>query len=251
MVDFLDENYLLNSKNLLFHKKNKKAHQVHYNEAVLYLTEKAFTTFYNIDQVFLPKPNGKKLMSKSFKDVILKRESIREYSSKSLSLNELSDLLYFSAGTRENKTYRRRNVPTGGNLNSTDIYFFSLNISGLKKGFYHYDFITHRLNIIKLGDFDKIIEEEIIYQPELASAPLLLIFIANLARIKAKYGIRALRIVHLDCGALMQNFYLVSEALDLGSCAIGGVVEYRIEELLDINGLDQFVLLAHSVGRKL
>ncbi|MGD9489804.1 MAG: SagB/ThcOx family dehydrogenase [Calditrichaceae bacterium] len=245
-----DEIYLLNSKNLLFGKKNKKAHQFHYDENVLYLTKKSYTTLYNAMEIKLPDPNQSKLKDKNFLEVILKRESIRNYSNKAISLQDLSTLLYFSAGTRENKTQRKRNVPTGGNLNSTDIYFFSMNVEGLEKGLYYYNFINHTLNPVFISDFEREIKKNIIYQPELASCPLLIIFVANMERVKSKYGMRALRIVHIDCGALMQNLYLVSEVLNLGSCAIGGVVEHKIELILDINGIDQFVLLAHSIGHK-
>jgi SagB-type dehydrogenase family enzyme len=249
MLESLDEAYILNSKNLLFYKKNKKAHQFHYDKSILHLMENAYNVFYNTNQIELPAPDDAIIGNVPFLKVLTNRKSIRNYLPEPLSLKELSNLLFYSAGSRRTESPRRRYVPTGGNLNSTDIFFFSLRIDGLSKGFYHYDFINHKLNIIKQDDFDDIIKNEILYQPELASAPLLIILVANLSRVKFKYGIRAFRIVHMDCGALMQNLYLVAEALGLGSCAIGGVIEYKIEELLDINGVDHVVLIAHSVGK--
>lgn len=250
MRDGIAETYLLNSRNLKFYKKNKKAHQTHYRENIVKLTKYAYTTYANLEKFDLPKVDENLIKMKSFADVILSRESVRDYSDKPITLKELSTLLFYSAGVKRMEPTRKRTAPSGGNLNSVDLYFFNTNIKDLPKGFYFYDFMVHKIILIEKGNFKEKISEEILYQPELSDAAILFIFISKFERLRSKYGPRALRITHIDCGALYQNIHIVAESMNFGSCAIGGVIETEIEKILDIDGVDNFVLLAQTVGNK-
>ena len=244
----LAEAYLVNSKNLRFFKKNKKAHQTHYREDIKNLTKFAYLSFHNLKKIPLPGVKAEMLMEKKLADVIMSRSSRREYSKRPMTMDELSALLFYSAGARQIDPVRKRNVPSGGNLNSVDLFFFSNNIAGLDGGFYFYDFMDHSVVQIKNEDFKQKLCDDILYQPELAECSMFIIFVSNYERLNYKYGKRALRITHIDCGILSENVHLVAEAMDLSCCSCGGVIESPIEELLDINGIDNFVVLGQAVG---
>lgn len=45
-----------------------------------------------------------------------------------------------------------------------------------------------------------------------------------------------------------QNFYLVSTALGLGCCAIGGYIDKRINKLLDVDGIEESTVALYAIG---
>jgi len=65
-----------------------------------------------------------------------------------------------------------------------------------------------------------------------------------------RYGERGYRYLFLDAGHVCQNLYLASENIDCGTCAIGAFHDDELNKLLNINGKDQFVIYAATVGKK-
>jgi SagB-type dehydrogenase family enzyme len=65
-----------------------------------------------------------------------------------------------------------------------------------------------------------------------------------------RYGERGYRDLHLDAGHACQNLYLASEAVGCGTCAIAAFDDDRMNELLAINGTDQFLIYLATVGKK-
>jgi SagB-type dehydrogenase family enzyme len=64
-----------------------------------------------------------------------------------------------------------------------------------------------------------------------------------------KYGERGYRYILLEAGHIGQNIYLVSEALGLKCCALGGTRDENLEELVDIDGVTESVVYALAVGK--
>ncbi len=63
-----------------------------------------------------------------------------------------------------------------------------------------------------------------------------------------KYKERGYRYILFEAGHLGQNIYLVSKALGLKCCAIGGFDDDKFHELLDIDGDNEAVLYAFAMG---
>ena len=69
-------------------------------------------------------------------------------------------------------------------------------------------------------------------------------------RMTWRYGERGYRDLHLDAGHVCQNLYLAAEAVGCGVCAIAAFDDDRMNELLGINGTDQFLIYLATVGKK-
>jgi SagB-type dehydrogenase family enzyme len=65
-----------------------------------------------------------------------------------------------------------------------------------------------------------------------------------------RYSERGYRYLFLDAGHVCQNLYLAGEALHCGVCAIGAYDDDAIDQLLGLDGVEQFVIYAASVGMK-
>jgi nitroreductase len=74
------------------------------------------------------------------------RASVRDWSDKALSLQDLSDLLWAANGINRPDS-KKRTAPSAMNAQDVDIYVFN------KDGAYLYDFVNHALNPVAAGDF--------------------------------------------------------------------------------------------------
>src|SRR6056297_4358774 len=83
-------------------------------------------------------------------DVVFNRKSRRKFSDESLSLAELTYLLWATQGVRK-KTDKitLRTVPSGGARHPLETYIFVQRVDGLKPGLYHYLPLDHSLELLK------------------------------------------------------------------------------------------------------
>lgn len=190
-------------------------------------------------------------MKTSFDRVLFKRKSTRDFKSKLLTLRELSTLLYFSGGVKSiiNNDWNtsRRFYPSGGARFPLEIYVVLYNNTELEKGIYHYNVKRHALEILKKGDYLKELRKGI-DPPWLVNANMAILITAVFGRNQVKYGDRGYRLILAESGHLAQNIYLIANTLNLGSCAFGGYVDYAINDLLDIDGVNESVVYAMIVG---
>jgi SagB-type dehydrogenase family enzyme len=189
----------------------------------------------------------------TLEEAIMTRRSCRQFSDRPLEREKLASILFLSNGIQETCHYLEhpvyiRNSPSGGNLGSTDIYPIILNIKGVTSGSYYYNPLHHELVLLRAGDYRSELANEILYQPEFSRAAVLLVLVAAVDRMRAKYGDRGYRYVYLDSGHVAQNIYLVSTALSIGCCAICGFVDDRINDLVGVNGLGEATLYVLAVG---
>ena len=54
----------------------------------------------------------------------------------------------------------------------------------------------------------------------------------------------------LDAGHAGQNLYLSAEGLDCGTCVIGAYNDDAVNEILGIDGREQFAIYLAAVGKK-
>ena len=196
----------------------------------------------------LPQPH---LNSKvSFVDVLQKRRSVRSFSKEQLTVKELSNLLYYSAGAKPKDEWgeRKRFYPSGGGRYPLELYPIVSNVDGIKYGIYHYYVKTHSLEVLLNSRFRKSLFSNI-GQKWAKNAAVLFIISAVFHRTEIKYGHRGYRHVLTEVGHMSQNIYLVSAALGLGCCSIGGYVDDEINNLLDFDGISESVLVITAIGK--
>lgn len=216
---------------------------------------KEWTTVYaksypRLSRVLLPKPEE---MNFSLGKSLLARRSQRDFNGQPLDLKNLSQLLYYSAGITEkdadfNKT--RRSYPSGGARYPLEVYPLVLKgYNGLKEGIYHYNVKEHSLErLLEKKDLADDIFPQAIWQEMVIRAPVVLVVSAVFKRTTMKYQDRGYKYVLLEAGHLGQNIYLTSTALGIRCCGLGGFDDYRLNNLLDLDGEDEAVLYVFALG---
>ena len=201
----------------------------------------------------LESPIGK--FDKSFSEILTSRQTMQSLQPVEISFEHLSSLLHYGYGiTRSNEgttfPHPFRTVPSAGALYPLEIYFHHNYIQDIPSGLYHYSSAKNGIEQLKKGDFSKNLKETFI-QPEVAYNASMLIFITALMdRSTYKYGERAYRFAHIEAGHLAQNICLVAEALNLGVIPIGGFIDKKADDFLEINGLTHSTIYCMAIGSK-
>ncbi|MFH1282167.1 MAG: SagB/ThcOx family dehydrogenase [bacterium] len=182
----------------------------------------------------LPAPNmegGRPLMQ-----VLSERKSTREFGSKELSLQDLSNLLWAGFGINRQDT-GKRTAPSALNMQEMDIYV------ALEKGLYLYDAKNNELQLVVGLDIRGNTGE----QPYVDSAPVNLIYVANLSKmgnIKSKdvdiYS-------SADAAYISENVYLYCASEGLATVVRGWINKESLSKLMRLRD-DQKIIFAQSVG---
>jgi len=180
--------------------------------------------------------------------LLANRKSRRKFTEDSLSLEELSFLLWAVEGVKENRgKFSFRTTPSGGARHPLDVYVFGHRVKGLNVGLYRYLPVEHQLVLERPGDdFDSLNEA---LNGQFWNAACYFIWAAVPYRSEWRYGKAADKLVALDAGHSCQNLYLACEALGLGTCAIGAYDQEKLDAWLGLDGEDMFALYAAPVGR--
>lgn len=180
-------------------------------------------------------------------DVISKRRSEKDLTQYPISKVDLSILLKFSCGLQRSNF---RAQPSGGARYPIEIYpivFFS---HELETGIYHYDVLRHALVLLDKKDFSLPATRTPFTPYEwAANASVLFVMTAVFDRTTRKYGPRGYRYILVEAGHIGQNLYLVSQALGLKCCGLGGADEILIEKTLGIDGNAESALYVLTVGK--
>ncbi len=210
--------------------------------------------YVDVDVIQLPPPKFPRQIP--VEDAILSRRSIRSFRDEPLALEELSALLYLTAGISR-WTYGAyglprfplRTYPSAGALQPVELYVSVHSVTGLRPGLYHYNPVNHSLEKLKEGDFSRALIDIALGQEHAGRAPVTVIMTVYWARTRWKYGDRAYRYAMLDAGFAGENLYLACAALGLGTCAIGAFYDEELCKLLEIDCIDEIPVLMFPVGR--
>jgi SagB-type dehydrogenase family enzyme len=203
--------------------------------------------------VDLPAPGALKILPIDLRTAIERRSSVREYSEKPLTLEELSWLLWCTQGVKEvlPRPAIQRNVPSAGARHPFETYVLVNRVEGLKPGLYRFLALEHKLvEFIMDRDIADRVVEGCWRQRFVKAAAAALLWVAVAYRTKWRYGERGYRYIHLDAGHVCQNLYLAAEAIGCGVCAIGAFYDDLINGLLGLDGVEQFVTYVGTVGKK-
>lgn len=199
-----------------------------------------------LKSIFLPEfPNRKD----DLRNLLIKRASYRKFSKKPISLQQLSEILYYSAGLlREFKGRNHFFYPSAGGKYPIEIYPLVLYGNELRNGLYHYNPMEHSLDIL-LTPLKKEDTSSIwIGQKWFRKAAVVLILTAVYHRTTDKYGQKGLPFPFIEAGHIGQNIYLLAESLGIGCCAIGQLKEKQLCRLLDINSFEEYPIYYIALG---
>jgi SagB-type dehydrogenase family enzyme len=188
--------------------------------------------------------------------VIRARASRRDFSYQPLTLAELSTLFQYTYGIRtyfpayNSRTWPMRFVPSSGALQAVELYAIVNHVDELRKGLYHYNPIDHSLELLNEGNMRWKITRCCLFQEWLQHASVVLVLTCNMKRVEWKYGPRGYRYIHIDTGIVTNSLYLVATALRLRTCAVAAFLDDAVNDLLQIDGRDEFVSLLVAVGKR-
>jgi len=182
-----------------------------------------------------------------------KRRSLRRYSDKPLTLEELSFLLWCTQGVKEkyqNVTFRM--VPSAGARHAFETYILVNNVKGLNSGLYRYLALDHKLQEVEMSAeiADKLVDA-CLGQTFIKNSAVTFIWVAVAYRMTWRYGERGYRYMFLDAGHVAQNLYLAAEGIGCGTCVIGAYDDDAVNRLLGIDGKEQFAIYLAAVGKKI
>jgi SagB-type dehydrogenase family enzyme len=173
---------------------------------------------------------------KSLMNALAERHSTREFSSKELSLQDLSNLLWAANGINR-PDIKKRTAPTAMNWQEIDIYVF------LETGVYFYDAVEMKLQAVVSGDNRAIAGT----QEFVKTAPVNLIYVADYTRMgKAKEESKP-SYASADAAFIGENVYLFCAAFDMACVLRASVDKQAVAKLLNLR-TEQHVVFGQSVG---
>ncbi|NMC75473.1 MAG: SagB/ThcOx family dehydrogenase [Geobacteraceae bacterium] len=180
------------------------------------------------------------------------RRSRRQFTGAALSLDEIAFLLWATQGVRAvlHAAAVLRTVPSAGCRHSFETYLAVLRIEGLERGIYRYLPMDHALVLVR--EVEKLPERLIAatHGQEFAGrSAVTLLWTAVPERMEWRYGEASYKVIALDAGHVCQNLYLACEAIGAGTCAIAAYNQTLVDELLGVDGYDEFGIYLAPVGK--
>ena len=191
-------------------------------------------------------------LQQDFIKLLTERRSSRVYTQQSISLLQLSFMLWATQGIKDirGKSYATlRTVPSGGARHGFETYMLVQHVEGLQPGAYHYLPVEHQLEFLyQVKDLPTAISISLEGQSWASKASVVFYWSFLPYRCEWRYGIWAHRVALIDAGHVGQNLYLACEALGLGTCAIAAFDMAVCDSLFGLDGEEEFTVYASPVG---
>lgn len=186
-------------------------------------------------------------------EAIARRESVRQYAAASLTLEELAALLWATQGVRRvlSPAVALRTVPSAGARHSLETYLVVNRIEALSAGLYRYLPFDGQLAQLAVDpEIGRRAAEACLGQRFVAQSAVTFFWTTIPARMEWRYGLAAHKVIAVDAGHVCQNLYLACESLGLGTCAIAAYHQQACDQLLGVDGDEEFTLYIAPVGRR-
>ena len=183
-------------------------------------------------------------------ETISQRRSVRDFSQRSITFHELSQLLWATQGiTLKAWGFDLRASPSAGGLYPIETYLVVNRVEEVSPGIYHYDVKRAQLSLLKEGNFGPDLREAGLSQEMLEEAACVFIWAAIVERSKWKYRERAYRYIYMDAGHIAQNLYLAATALNLGCCTVGAFYDEEVDRIIGVDGTEEVSVYLGAIGR--
>ena len=183
---------------------------------------------------------------------IRNRKSHRVFQHLPLTLEELSFLLWATQGIRkqvDNGT-AYRTVPSAGCRHSFETYLCVLNVTGLEPGIYRYLPLEHQIVFEHNNEnLKENLVDAALGQAFFGNSAVTFIWTVIPYRMEWRYDIAAHKVIAIDAGHVCQNLYLACEAVNAGTCAVAAYNQTLMDQLLHVDGNDEFTLYMAPVGK--
>jgi SagB-type dehydrogenase family enzyme len=183
---------------------------------------------------------------------IANRRSRRIFKTDPLTLKELSFLLWATQGIRKLAAPGTafRVVPSAGCRHAFETYLCVFRIEGLTEGIYRYLPLEHQLLLISQPeDLSSLLSEAVLGQDFVGKSAVTFIWTTIPYRMEWRYDIAAHKVIAIDAGHVCQNLYTACEAINAGTCAIAAYHQEAMDDLLGIDGDEEFTIYLAPVGK--
>jgi SagB-type dehydrogenase family enzyme len=193
-------------------------------------------------------------------DAIRSRRSRREYSQALLTLDELSFLLWATQGASKigsgpkdvlwRGTALLRTVPSGGARHPFETYLLIRRVEGLDLGLYRYLPLEHKL--LFQAEYDSLkgkMNRAWGSRNMFTECAVTFIWTVIPYRTEWRYTIVSPKIIAQDSGHVCQNLYLACESIGAGTCAVGAYDQKMLDDLVGVDGEEEFVIYLAPVGK--
>lgn len=188
-------------------------------------------------------------------DVLLARQTTREFGPKSLTLSDLAGFLQVVGGPSpvrpvqgKSGTVFKASASAGGR-HPVELYLHVDRVDGLEPGWYHYAAAGHELTPLGSRWSAAQVTASAGDQDWVGSAAVVVYYVAILERIRWKYDTaRTYRMLQMDVGHLSQTAYLVATAMGLGVGFSAALRDELIERALGVDPNEEIVLGLTALG---
>lgn len=185
-------------------------------------------------------------------DAIRNRQSRRSYTAESITMDELSYLLWATQGV--NRVMGKdqtliKTVPSAGARHPIETYVFVNYVEGLEVGLYRYLGIEHKLLPLKIEEGLVYDIHKGTYEQYVLESAVVFIWTSIPYRAEWRYGPLAHKMIAQDSGHICQNLYIACESIGIGMCAIGAYNQKILDQTLGIDGETEFSIYVATVGK--
>ncbi len=201
----------------------------------------------------LEKPRFEDFANVKLVQAMRNRESRRKYTSEFLKLKELSFLLWATQGIRsidENRIRTKRTVPSAGARHPFETYLIINRVEDVEPGVYRYLPVEHKLLLVDGGKpAPARIAEACEGQNFVGESAVVFVWATIPYRTEWRYTTIGHKAIAVEAGHVCQNLYLACEAIGAGTCAIMAYDQKAIDDLIGVDGEDEFTVYLAPVGK--
>lgn len=202
--------------------------------------------------ISLPPPGNWTVPDCGLQEAIARRRSHRRFLPRPLSMGELSFLLWAAQGLRKTASAQGnfRTVPSAGCRHALETYVAALRVEGLETALYR--FLPHGHSLVEVARRDRLaslLSDAAFGQRFCGDAAATFIWTTVPARMEWRYGEASYKVIALDTGHACQNLCLACAGIGCGACAVAAYDQERMDELLGVDGDEEFTIYLAPVGK--
>lgn len=217
----------------------------------------------------LPKYRNIKM---SLGTAIRARRSIRQMTDASMTIEDLSTILYYADGVTgeltlaseekdllplktlgDNYNATLRAAPSGGGLFPITLYMVLRNVEGIEDGVYYYLPVEHAIRLVKSLDGEMKNELNTVAEwgtnIEQNNINIIMFYVYNLYNNSRKYLDMAYDFAMVEVGQISENVQLTCTAEGIACCDIGGFEKYKCENFIEVDGLTKNIVNVTIIGK--
>jgi len=195
----------------------------------------------------LPQPDTSGTVT--LEQALATRRSVRSFTSESLTLRQVSQLLWAAQGMTPARGSRMpppsrgfRTAPSAGALYPLELYIVVQHVEGLDPGVYHYEPKYQALEQVASDKTVEDLSDAALGQESMKEAAICVVITSVTSRLEGKYRDRSWRYAAMESGHAAQNLLLEATALGLGAVPAGAFQDSRVQQVLGVNN-DVFYII--------